>query len=176
MRSPRVVIVGAGVGGLAAAMELASEGFDVCVLEAQPTVGGKIRQLSVGAGLAIDSGPTVFTMRHVFDELFDRCGASLEDRVSLRPLSVLARHRWRGGAQLDLFADEEQSIAAISEFSSPKEGRRYREFCQVARRTFETLDHTFMRGSRPKKHTAAWAGSRSADPGARLPMDYRSSS
>lgn len=149
MRSPRVVIVGAGVGGLAAAMELASEGFDVCVLEAQPTVGGKIRQQSVGAGLAIDSGPTVFTMRHVFDELFDRCGASLEDRVSLRPLSVLARHRWRGGAQLDLFADKEQSIAAISEFSSPKEGRRYREFCQVARRTFETLDHTFMRGSRP---------------------------
>lgn len=149
MRPPKIIIVGAGVGGLSAALELASQGFEVCVLEAQASIGGKIRQLPVGDNLAIDSGPTVFTMRWVFDELFQRCGASLDDYITLRPLHLLARHRWYGGEQLDLFADEEENVDAISAFSSPAEGRRYREFCNASRRTFETLDHSFMRGQRP---------------------------
>jgi 1-hydroxycarotenoid 3,4-desaturase len=149
MRPPKVIVVGAGVGGLSAAMELAREGFDVCVLEAQADVGGKIRQLPVGEGLAVDSGPTVFTMRWVFDELFEHCDTSLEDRIALKPLNLLARHRWDGGKQLDLFADEDESVDAISRFANPAEGLRYREFCKTARRTFETLDRTFMRGSQP---------------------------
>ena len=65
MRRKRVVIIGAGIGGLAAAVELSARGFDVTLLERAQTPGGKMREVEAG-GLHIDAGPTVFTMRWVF--------------------------------------------------------------------------------------------------------------
>jgi 1-hydroxycarotenoid 3,4-desaturase len=97
MSSERVVVVGGGIGGLSACLELAHLDFDVTLLEKEPTVGGKIRQVAVGApgdeGL-VDSGPTVFTMRWVFEQLFDACGASFSSHVQTDPLDILARHTW----------------------------------------------------------------------------------
>ena len=62
MNKHRVAIIGGGIAGLTACLELAHHGYDVTLIEKMPTVGGKIRQVDVhGAG--IDSGPTVFTMR-----------------------------------------------------------------------------------------------------------------
>src|SRR3569833_4026591 len=89
----RVVVIGAGVAGLAAALTLAARDLDVTLLERASTPGGKMRQLGLG-GHAIDSGPTVFTMRWVFAELFDCAGASLDDHVKLKRLDDLARHGW----------------------------------------------------------------------------------
>ena len=80
----RVVVVGAGIGGLSAAVELAAAGAEVTVLERAARVGGKMRQLDV-AGRLIDAGPTVLTMKWVFDELFAASGASFEDAVALTP-------------------------------------------------------------------------------------------
>ena len=62
MSAHKVVVVGAGMGGLVAALQLAHQGLDVTVLEAAAAPGGKLRQLMVD-GQPIDSGPTVFTMR-----------------------------------------------------------------------------------------------------------------
>lgn len=149
MRTPKVVIIGSGIGGVVAAMELGASGFDVHVVEAHETLGGKIRTLPVGNGQEIDSGPTVFTMRQVFDDLFDACGLSFADCVKLEPLDLLARHSWHSGGELDLFANEERTADAISAFSSPREGRRYLDFCRQAARTFKTLDETYMRARRP---------------------------
>ncbi|HKL63723.1 MAG TPA: FAD-dependent oxidoreductase, partial [Woeseiaceae bacterium] len=77
---PRVVVIGAGMGGLAAALELASAGAAVTVLERHGVPGGKMREVRVG-GTGIDSGPTVFTMRRVFDELFAAAGQRLDDHL-----------------------------------------------------------------------------------------------
>ena len=149
MRTPKVVVIGSGIGGLVAALELGAWGFDVQVIEAHETLGGKIRALPVGKGQEIDSGPTVFTMRRVFDDLFDACGLSFEDSVKLEPLNLLARHAWHNGGELDLFANKEQTADAISAFATPGEGRRYLRFCRQAARTFETLETTYMRARRP---------------------------
>jgi len=87
----RVVIVGAGMGGLAAAIALAARGLDVTTLEAAARPGGKMREVDVD-GLMIDAGPTVLTMRWVFDEMFEQAGAPLSERLTLRRIERLARH------------------------------------------------------------------------------------
>lgn len=143
-----MIVVGAGVGGLVSALELASRGFEVQVLERGPQAGGKMRELSVG-GVAMDAGPTVFTMRWVFDALFDAVGARLDDHLRLQPVGVLARHAWQPGRHLDLFADVARSADAIGAFAGAAASRGYLDFCARARRIYRTLETPFLRGARP---------------------------
>ena len=144
----RIVVVGAGVGGLACAAELAVSGHDVTVVERAGDIGGKLREVEVD-GRRLDAGPTVFTMRWVFEELFAGLGSRLDDHLTLRPAQVLARHAWSGDERLDLFADIERSVAAIAAFSNAAEGQRYRAFCARAESIYRTLEAPFLRGSRP---------------------------
>jgi 1-hydroxycarotenoid 3,4-desaturase len=147
VRGEKTVVIGAGVGGLTAATLLAARGCDVTVVEKADAPGGKMRQLSPG-GRPIDAGPTVFTMRWVFDEIFDAAGACFADEVALHPLAVLARHAWSPEQCLDLFADIDASVDAIAAFSSAAEAARYRDFCDQAARTYATLERPFLRGTR----------------------------
>ena len=144
----RVVVVGAGVGGLAAAIDLARQGVEVVVLERGPSVGGKLHEVRVD-GRAIDSGPTVFTLRRVFDALFDAAGASLDDHLRLAPLDLLARHAWTGSDALDLHADVARSADAIGRFAGAVEARRFLAFAARAASVFRTLDAPFMQAERP---------------------------
>lgn len=144
----RVIVIGAGIGGLATAVLLATRGAEVTVVERAALPGGKMRLVEV-AGRPMDAGPTVFTMRWVFDELFAEAGTSLEDHLRLRPLGILARHAWGPDQRLDLFADRNRSADAIGAFAGPAEGRRYLEFCRAAADMYETLERPFIRGSRP---------------------------
>jgi len=150
MASPRghVVVVGAGLGGLSCAASLAARGARVTVLERAAQPGGKMREVAVG-GRPVDSGPTVLTMRHVFEELFETCGERLADHVTLDPAGVIARHAWDGGATLDLFGDIERSADAIGRLAGASEARGYRDFCAYARRIHEAVDGPFMRSQRP---------------------------
>ncbi len=142
------MVVGAGAGGLSAAIDLARQGLRVTLLERAASPGGKLRQLQA-AGVGIDSGPTVFTMRWVFDGLFEAAGDSLERHLQLEPLNILARHAWAGGATLDLHADLQRSAEAIGRFSSPAEARRFLGFCAQARKVYDTLEAPYIRSSRP---------------------------
>ena len=146
--APAVVVIGAGVGGLAAALWLASSGADVTVLERAETVGGKLRCLSVG-GASIDVGPTVFTMRPVFEELFAAAGASLDTELPTSPAHILARHAWAPDETLDLWADIDRSVDAIARFAGPDEGRRFRGFVDRAARVYRMLEQPFIRSSAP---------------------------
>jgi 1-hydroxycarotenoid 3,4-desaturase len=161
MQTDRVVIVGAGVGGLAAAVDLARMGIEVVVVEAADRPGGKMRRADID-GIAIDSGPTVFTLRPVFESLFADAGAALADHVELAPLDVLARHAWSETERLDLFVDVERSADAIGDFAGAAEARGYRAFAARAREIFEVLDAPFMQAQRPSPlglvGNAGWGG------------------
>jgi 1-hydroxycarotenoid 3,4-desaturase len=148
MPRDRVIVVGAGIGGLVAALRLAHAGLVVTVLERALQPGGKMRQVALD-GRLLDAGPTVFTLRSVFDALFDEVGERLDDHLCLQPLRTLARHAWADGAQLDLFADLDASVAAIGEFAGAAEASRYRAFCARAERVFRALDRSFMQAQRP---------------------------
>ena len=148
----RVVVIGAGMGGLAAAMDLAAKGLDVTVLERASAPGGKMRQV-MAEGRAIDAGPTVFTMRWVFEQLFADGGETLSDHLALHPATTLARHAWAAAAsgpqQLDLFADRERTADAIGAFAGAREAKGYQSFCKEARRIYQTLERPFLQGERP---------------------------
>jgi 1-hydroxycarotenoid 3,4-desaturase len=148
MGDRRVVVIGSGVGGLSAAMLSAAAGFDTLVLERASAVGGKLRECEV-AGRRIDAGPTVFTMRDVFEDLFAAAGASLEDHLKLKPAGVLARHAWADGSRLDLYGDVDANAEAISVFAGAAEARGYRAFAARSANILKTLETSFIRASRP---------------------------
>jgi 1-hydroxycarotenoid 3,4-desaturase len=142
------LVIGAGVGGLVSALELAARGLDVTVVERAAGPGGKMREVEVD-GVRMDAGPTVFTMRWVFDEIFAAAGASLDAHLTLKRAKILARHHWSGGENLDLFADIDASADAIGVFAGPAEARRYKQFSDRARRVYKALEQPFLRGQRP---------------------------
>jgi len=144
----RAVVIGAGVGGLVTAIELAAQGVAVTVLERAAQVGGKMRVVTVG-GRSIDAGPTVLTMRWVFEAVFAAAGRRMEDYLTLRPAEVLARHAWHDGSRLDLFHDVDRSADAIGRFAGAQEAKGYRAFCDHAQGIFTRVEGPFLRSERP---------------------------
>jgi len=144
----RVVVIGAGMGGLSSAMALSAAGFDVTVIERQGEPGGKMRVVPAD-GVPVDSGPTVFTMKWVFDGLFERAGLSFDAAVTLERADILARHGWRDGSALDLFADIDRTVTAIDQFAGPENAEGYRRFAKDSARVFETLRDTYIAAPRP---------------------------
>jgi 1-hydroxycarotenoid 3,4-desaturase len=150
--SDRIVIIGAGIAGLAAALRLSGfareTGQELVVLERHDTAGGKMRTVSSVAG-PVDAGPTVLTMRYVFDDLFQQANERLEDHVTLIPQDILARHWWPDGSTLDLHANPETSAAAIRAFAGPKAEREFRAFSKRAAQLFHAFDAPMMQAAEP---------------------------
>lgn len=144
----RIVVIGAGVGGLVAALLLAARGLDVLVVEKEAAPGGKLREVAAGTA-RIDAGPTVFTMRWVFDEIFAAVGAQLDAHLTLTRSHVLARHAWADGSRLDLFADPAASADAIGTFAGAAEARGFEAFAARAARIWRILEGSFIREDRP---------------------------
>jgi 1-hydroxycarotenoid 3,4-desaturase len=143
-----VAIIGAGAAGLAAGIDLARCGAAVTLLERQARPGGKIRQTGAGPR-PVDAGPTVFTMRWVFESLFADAGSSLADHLTLHPLDLLARHAWSASERLDLFASVEQTADAFGTFAGRAAAEGYRAFCARAARVYAALEASFIRAERP---------------------------
>ncbi len=147
-RDHRVVVIGAGIGGLVAALQLAQRNLHVTLIEAMEAPGGKMRQPVVD-GAPIDSGPTVFTMRWIFEQIYESAGRKLEEELSITPLPVLARHAWSARERMDLFADPNASRDAIAQFAGPSEAARFMQFCRQAREVYDTLEGPFIRSQSP---------------------------
>lgn len=147
-RDDRVVVVGAGMAGLAAAARLAHAGVPVTVLERHSAPGGKLRCLPSAAG-PVAAGPTVLTLRPVFDALFASLGERLDDHVRLIRQRVIARHFWPDGSKLDLLDDEEANVDAIRAFAGARAAREFMAFSQRARKLFAGFESPVMQASRP---------------------------
>jgi 1-hydroxycarotenoid 3,4-desaturase len=148
MQETPIVIVGAGLGGLSAAIHLAARGRPVLVLERGPAPGGKVRMVRAG-GLEVDAGPTVLSLLPVFHALFEAGGARLEDHLELRALPVLGRHVWPDGRFLDLMAETAAAEAAIGTFAGAAAARGFRDFRARAARCYAALERPFLTVQRP---------------------------
>jgi phytoene desaturase len=119
----RVVVVGAGLGGLGAAMRLQGAGHDVTVVEARERPGGRAYQLRDG-GFTWDTGPSLITMPWVLEETFAAGGLDMDAELTLRRLDPMYRIRWAGEERhFDFTDDRERLRAEIARFSVRDAGR-----------------------------------------------------
>lgn len=143
-----VVVIGAGIGGLSAALRLAHAGLSVEVVEAAEAPGGKMRTRDSIAG-PVDIGPTVVTLRGVFETLFSDVSARLSDHLTLHRDAILARHFWRDGSRLDLTGDWARDADAIERFAGTKAARQFRRFAARAETLFEAFEGPVMQAAQP---------------------------
>jgi phytoene desaturase len=122
-RAPRVVVIGAGLGGLAAALRLQGAGCDVTVLEQRAAPGGRASRLRAD-GFTWDTGPSLITMPWVLEETFAAGGLDLGTEVRMRRLDPLYRIRWAGEERaFDFHADRERLREQVARFDGRDAGR-----------------------------------------------------
>jgi phytoene desaturase len=109
-----IIIIGAGIGGLAAAIRLAQAGYEVTVLEKNPQVGGMLFEYRAG-GFRWDIGPSLFYSRALLEELFDDVGRDLGDYLRLLPIDPQTRYFFPNGAALDVCRDWARTAADIAQ-------------------------------------------------------------
>lgn len=128
-----VVIVGAGLAGLSAAMRLAGAGRSVTVLEREDIPGGRAGQIQLqGADgtYRIDTGPTVLTMPDLIADAFDCLGERMEDWLDLSPISPLYRAFYPDGSVLDVHSDVDEMAEEIASVIGPEEAAGYRRYVE----------------------------------------------
>ena len=146
-----VVIVGAGIGGLSAAIRLASAGRRVIVLEQNTATGGKMSQISQD-GFRWDTGPSVITMRHVFEDLFEAAGRRLDDYLTLLPVDPLTRYFYPDGTRIDATRDlarMAEQIAVLDE----RDVEGYANFLEYAARLHRITGPVFIYNQPPTLRT-----------------------
>ena len=148
MAQRHVIIVGAGIGGLMAAVILSGHGYKVTVLERAATPGGKMRQLS-DQGRAMDAGPTVFTLKPIFEEAFATVGLDFDSCVPNVQAHRLARHAWDTPETFDLHANVPDATDAVRDFFGGEEADGFSRFCRDSARVWNSLKRDFVRASKP---------------------------
>ena len=131
-RTDRVVIVGAGLGGLACALHLAAAGREVTVLEREAVPGGRAGRLSLG-GYEFDTGPTVLTLPELVAEPLAAVGERLEDWLTLTRLDPAYRAHFADGSTLDVLTDPARMADEVARVCGPAEADGYLRFVSFAR-------------------------------------------
>lgn len=115
--SKKVVIIGAGVGGLSTAIHLAIKGFDVTIFEQNDFVGGKANKIFKN-GYSFDTGPTLLTMPFVLENLFQVAGKKLEDYLKIRKKEIICRYFFDDGSVFNEYSDRERFLNEFERFTS----------------------------------------------------------
>jgi phytoene desaturase len=138
-----VVIVGAGLGGLSAALRLAGAGRNVTVLEREPVPGGRAGLLSA-QGYRFDPGPTVLTMPDLVADAFDCVGENLADWLTLDRLDPAYRAFYPDGSTLDVRADVTETEAEIARVCGAAEAAGFRRFVDYLGRLYRAQIRDFI--------------------------------
>ena len=126
-RTQRVVVVGAGLAGLATALRLRGAGREVTVVERAAGPGGRAGRVERG-GYALDTGPSVFTAPEIVADTLGAVGEKLEDRLTLVPLETTYRAQYADGSSLDVHADPDAFAAEVAALCGPAEGDALRRY------------------------------------------------
>ena len=141
----KALIVGAGPGGLAAAVNLAGLGADVIVVEKEPVPGGRMRGLSFGAQdeYHVDTGPSIMQLPQLLERIFRRSGLRIEDYVALERLEVNTRVHFWDGTYLDTTWDQPRMQVEVERLA-PGKGEAYRRWFLASRAKYAVAYGTFM--------------------------------
>jgi phytoene desaturase len=142
-RTDHVVVVGAGLGGLSAALRLAGAGRQVTVVERESRPGGLAGRLEID-GYRFDTGPTVLTMPETIADALACVGEERSDWLTLHRLTPAYRARFPDGSSLDVIADVETMADQVRAAAGSREADGYRRFTQFAQRLYELERHDFI--------------------------------
>jgi phytoene desaturase len=137
MTAKRVIVVGAGPGGLTASMLLASKGYDVTVFEKRAEVGGRNSALHIG-DYTFDVGPTFLLMKDVLEGVFKQAGKDVHAYMDIRELDPMYRLLFKGGRALYPSRDREKMKATLEAFS-PGSSAGYLRYLDKERRKYNQL-------------------------------------
>ena len=104
MNAKKVIVIGSGLGGISAAISLAQDGYDVTIHEKNPQIGGKLNVLKA-QGYTFDLGPSILTLPHIFERLFERSNRKMSDYIPIRTLRPHWRNFFEDGKVVDLDPD-----------------------------------------------------------------------
>jgi phytoene desaturase len=150
MPTPQVIVIGAGVGGLSAAIRLAARGARVTLLEKQPQVGGKLNRWIAphpdrphDRPFTFDTGPSLLTLPFVFQDLFAAAGTDVREYLSIEKLDPVSRFVWADGRTLALRSDENAMREAIARFS-PADIKGWNRFLDRGHHIWELAGEFFL--------------------------------
>jgi len=139
----KVIVVGAGLGGLAAAIHLSHKGFEVAVFERNAAVGGKMQEVVSENGYRFDTGPTLLTMPFVFEDLFQKVGKRLSDYLTLLPLEASCKYFYPDGSRFTAYCDLDKLRREIADVF-PTERDRFERYFQYAKKIYDATAENFI--------------------------------
>ncbi|MEM7395719.1 MAG: phytoene desaturase family protein, partial [Verrucomicrobiota bacterium] len=137
----RITVIGAGLGGMSAALSLALEGYDVTVYEKNDKVGGKLNMLSA-EGYLFDLGPSILTLPHIFARTFEKAGKRMEDYVPITPIRPHWRNLFEDGVVIDLFPEPDRMEAEAKKVNEPPEN--VRQFLAYSEQLFDLVNRGYF--------------------------------
>lgn len=143
MHSYEIVVVGAGPGGLATALQLAGDGARVCLVEKDAIPGGRMKNVR-GEGFKLDTGPTILQGPQVLGEIFARAGLSLAEHVKLLPVDPMFRMHFWDGTEFRMWRDNARTADTLEAFS-PGAREGYRRYMAEHRKKYEVAYSGFIR-------------------------------
>lgn len=134
---PHAIVIGAGFGGIAAALRLRHKGYQVTLIDKQDKLGGRAYQYRTAAGFTHDAGPTVITAQFLFDELFQLFGKNRQDYVTFVDLYPWYRIRFADGSHFNYGGTLAQMEAEIEKFE-PGGSHGFHAYLEHSKRIFDT--------------------------------------
>ncbi len=137
-----IIVIGAGIGGLSAAIRLAAQGHHVIIVERQAQVGGKLNRIEMD-GFSFDTGPSLITMPYVLEDLFHSARRNLKDYLELQPLDITCRYFYHDGLVLNAWRDHKR-LAEEFMHLNPHDGAALSRFIDSARNIFQAAADPFL--------------------------------
>jgi diapolycopene oxygenase len=142
MKNNKVLVIGSGLGGLSTAISLASEGYDVEIFEKNNKIGGKLNLLEK-EGFKFDLGPSIFTMPHIFNELFENAGKNMDNYFRLIPVKPHWRNFFEDNKVIDLVPVTMKNKFRVNGVSE-KDKRDLEDFLTYSKKLYDLVDECYF--------------------------------
>jgi len=145
MSSHRVTVIGAGLGGISAAISLKAAGYDVEVFEKNGQIGGKLNVMEKD-GFTFDLGPSIFTLPQFFQDLFERAGKKMEDYVQLDAVTPHWRNLFENKPTIDLYQEEDLMRQELDKLPGDPEAhwREFKAFLTYGREQYDIVNDGYF--------------------------------
>lgn len=151
MKNKKAVVIGGGIGGLATAIRLRSQGLEVKLFEASPKVGGKLGEIKQD-GYRWDSGPSLFTMPQFLEELFALFGKKMADYIPYQKEEKVCNYFWEDGTNLEMLSDLEKCYAELAS-TFDEEEVKVKDYFENSLQKYQITSPIFLQKSLHKAST-----------------------